>query len=85
MVIDTFLILFLLIVGIGSVVSYVYYLKEKNEHLRAIQSGICPKCKERAIFLKDKRGSGCGPKIVTFYCQNCGYENSFSIDEGCGI
>lgn len=83
--IDTFLLLFLVIVGAGSVFSYVYYLKEKGEELKIIRDGICPKCNQKTIFLSDKRGGGCGPKVVTFVCTNCKYENSFSIEEGCSI
>jgi hypothetical protein len=71
---------------VGSVAVYVYYLKEKSEELETIQkSGLCPRCKERSIFLSDQRGVGCGSKVVTFVCTNCDYENSFSIEGGCGI
>jgi len=81
-----YLLLFLLIILVGSVLVYFYYLKEKGEHLKAIQNGICPKCKKESIVLNDERGGGCGPKIVSFYCTECGYENSFSVDNGrCGI
>jgi ssDNA-binding Zn-finger/Zn-ribbon topoisomerase 1 len=67
------------------VVGYVYYLKEKNEALRMIQSGICPQCKKKSIVLSDQRGGGCGPKLVTFTCTECGYENSFSMEGGCSL
>jgi len=83
--IDIYLLLFLVIVLLGSISVYVYYLKEKNEHLRAIESGICPKCKKTSIVLNDRRGGSCGPKQVSFYCTECGYENSFSIDSRCGL
>jgi len=76
---DIYLILFLLIIGIGSVVTYGYYLREKNEHLRAIESGICPKCHQKTIVLTDQRGAGCGSKMVSFYCEACGYENTFNV------
>jgi len=82
---DIYLLLFLLIVLIGSVVVYVYYLKDKNAQLSAITQGICPKCKKESIVLSDRRGAGCGPKLVRFNCTECGYENSFSMDSGCGI
>lgn len=82
---DIYLLLFLIIIFAGSIIVYFYYLKEKNDHLRAIQSGICPKCKKESIVLSDQRGGGCGPKLVSFYCTECGYENSFSVDGGCGI
>lgn len=74
-----------MIVLVGSISVYIYYLKEKNEHLCAIESGICPKCKQASIVLNDRRGGGCGPKLVSFYCTECGYENSFSVDNGCGL
>lgn len=83
--IDIYLLLFLLIVAVGAVSVYVYYLREKSAHLKTIQTGICPKCKKESIVLNDRRGGGCGPKIVSFYCVECGYENSFSIDAGCGL
>jgi len=35
--------------------------------------------------LIDIRGSGCSPKIVTYRCFNCGYENSYTQKDGsCG-
>jgi DNA-directed RNA polymerase subunit M/transcription elongation factor TFIIS len=79
--------LFLVIILTGSVTVYIYYLKEKKEHLDAITRGFCPKCKHNSIELTDQRSGGCGgPKIVSFECTNCGYHNSFSIDDkgGCG-
>ena len=79
--IDIYLLLFLLIVLIGSVSVYIYYLKEKKEHLDAINRGFCPKCKQKSIVLTDQRSGGCsGPKIVSFECEACGYYNSFSIE-----
>jgi RNase P subunit RPR2 len=78
-------LLFLLIVGVGSVVGYIYYQREKNEELREIQEGICPHCKQKSIVLSDERGAGCGPKLVTFTCTQCGYQNSFSMNGGCGL
>ncbi len=83
--IDIYLLLFLVIVLLGSISVYIYYLKEKNEHLRAIESGICPKCKKTSIVLNDRRDGGCGPRQVSFYCTECGYENSFSVNSGCGL
>ena len=79
------MLLFLLIVGIGSVAVYIYYLREKNEHLRQIRQGICPQCGEKSIVLSDQRGGGCGPKLVSFTCMACGYENSFSMNGSCGL
>ena len=70
---------------VGSIAVYVYYLREKNEQLKTIMSGVCPKCGKESIVLNDKRGGGCGPKLVSFYCIECHYENSFSMDSGCGI
>ena len=82
---DIYFVFFLLIVGIGSVAVYAYYLKEKHDHLRAIEHGICPKCHQKTIELTDRRGGGCGPKLVSFECTACGYANSFSIDSGCSL
>ncbi len=83
--IDIYLLLFLLIVLIGSVTVYIYYLKEKKEQLDAINRGFCPKCKQNSIILTDQRSGGCGgPQIVSFECESCGYHNSFSIDAGSG-
>jgi predicted RNA-binding Zn-ribbon protein involved in translation (DUF1610 family) len=76
---DPYLIAFLLIVGIGSVSVYGYYLKEKTEHLRAIESGVCPKCGQKTIELTDQRSAGCGSKNISFLCTACGYENSFNV------
>lgn len=83
--IDLFLLLFLLIVGIGSVAGYVYYLREKSEEFRIIQGGECPRCHAKSILLKDERGGGCSPKTVTFHCEECGYENTFSLSGNCQI
>ena len=77
----------MLIVLIGSITVYIYYLKEKKEQLDVINRGFCPKCKQNSIELVDQRSGGCsGPKIVTFECTACGYHNSFSVEEhgGCG-
>ena len=82
---DIYLVLFLLIVGIGSVAVYAYYLKEKHGHLNAIERGICPKCHQKTIELTDRRGGGCGPKLMSFECTACGYANSFSVDSGCSL
>ena len=76
----------MLIILIGSVLGYVYYLKEKKEHLDAIKRGYCPQCHQKSIEVSDQRSAGCGPKIVSFKCTNCDYENAFSIDGGsCGL
>jgi len=82
---DIYLLLFLIIVFVGSVSVYAYYLKDKSEQLKAIKTGICPKCHKESITISDQRGGGCGPKLVSFYCVECGYENSFSVNSGCGI
>jgi len=82
---DIFLLLFLLIVGIGIVVTYIYYFRERDTHLKAINTGICPKCKKKSIYISDTRGGGCGPKLVTFKCRECGYEDNFTIEGSCGI
>ena len=82
-----YLILFLLITLIGTVATYIYYLKEKKAQLDAIRRGFCPSCKQNTIEITDQRSSGCcGPKIITFECNSCGYTNTFSIENGsCGI
>ncbi|SFV70853.1 hypothetical protein MNB_SV-13-1691 [hydrothermal vent metagenome] len=84
---DFYLLAFMLIVLIGSVIVYVYYLKEKKEELDSIRRGFCPKCKQDSIEQTDQRSSGCsGPKILTFECLTCGYVNSFAVNAGdsCG-
>ncbi|MCF6206855.1 MAG: hypothetical protein L3J47_08220 [Sulfurovum sp.] len=86
-VIDIYLLLFLIIVLVGSVTVTIYYLKEKNEELNAIKRGFCPRCRKDTIELVDQRSGGCsGPKILTYECSECGYHNSFSVEEqgGCG-
>lgn len=83
---DIYLILFLAIIFFGSIISYIYYLNDKTSQLNLIKKSICPACKESTIEMSDQRGAGCGPKLVTFECSSCGYENSFSINKGsCGI
>lgn len=84
---DYYLLAFMLILLSGSVFVYVYYLKEKKEQLDSIKRGFCPKCKQKSIELTDKRSSGCsGPKILSFECVECGYTNSFAVDNSskCG-
>ena len=78
---DIYLLAFMLIILAGSVFVYVYYLKEKKEQLDAIRRGFCPQCKHNSIELTDQRSSGCsGPKILSFECLECGYINSFAVD-----
>jgi len=78
---DIYLLAFLLIILIGSVLVYVYYLKEKKEHLDSIRRGFCPQCKQDDIELTDQRSGGCsGPQMLTFECLSCGYINSFAVD-----
>jgi len=70
----------MLIILLGSVFVYIYYLKEKKEQLDAIKRGFCPKCHQKSIELIDKRSSGCsGPQMLSFECLECGYHNSFAI------
>jgi len=83
---DIYILLFMIIIFIGSILSYVYYLKDKANQFNMINNGICPFCKENSIELTDTRGGGCcSPKLVSFKCNKCGYENSFSIDGNCKI
>lgn len=84
---DIYLLAFMLIILIGSVVVYIYYLKDKKEQLDSIRRGFCPKCKHNDIELTDKRSGGCsGPQLLTFECLSCGYVNSFAVDgsDSCG-
>ena len=77
---DFYLLAFMLIILIGSVLVYAYYLKEKKEQLESIQRGFCPRCKQDAIELTDQRSSGCsGPQMMSFECLACGYANSFAV------
>ena len=78
-----YLLFFLLIIIIGIVVSYVYFMKEKKASLHAIEQGICPKCHQESMELTDQRSTGCGgPKMLTFECQNCNYVNTFNVNGG---
>jgi RNase P subunit RPR2 len=84
---DYYLLAFMLIILSGSVLVYIYYLKEKKEQLDSIKRGFCPKCKLKSIELTDQRSSGCsGPKILSFECLECGYINSFAVEKSsrCG-
>jgi RNase P subunit RPR2 len=75
----------MLLILAGSVLVYVYYLKEKKEQLASISRGFCPKCHQKTIELIDERSAGCsGPKLLSFECTECGYHNSFSVDNSCG-
>ena len=82
-----YLLFFLLIVSIGLIVSYIYFMKEKKAQLMAIEQGICPKCHQPTIEIIDQRSTGCsGPKMITFECKNCKYTSTFHIsgNGGCG-
>ncbi len=80
---DFYLVAFLLIVIIGLIVSYIYFMKEKKEKLLAITNGICPKCHKATVEIIDQRGGGCsGTKMVTFECRECKYRDIFNIDGG---
>ena len=85
---DFYLLAFLLIFFVGSIVVYTYYLKEKKEQLDSIKRGFCPQCKTEGIELSDERSGGCsGPKMMMFECPDCGYTNSFAVqnpDSCCG-
>jgi len=88
---NPYLLFFLLIVIVGLVVSYFYFMREKKANLLAIQQGICPKCHQKSMELTDQRSTGCsGPKMLTFECQNCDYVNTFHVENnscssgGCG-
>jgi len=85
---DIYTLAFLFMILIGSVFVYIYYLKEKKEHLDSIKRGFCPQCKQDSILLADQRSGGCStPQMMTFDCEACGYSNSFAIqnhDSSCG-
>ena len=77
----------MLIILVGSVSVYAYYLKEKKVELDSIRRGFCPRCHQKSIELTDQRSSGCsGPKILSFECLECEYTNSFAVDNSgsCG-
>jgi len=80
-----YLLIFLLLIGVGVVASYILFIKEKRDELELIKNRVCPKCKREAVELIDQRGGGCGgAKMVTFECRGCGYSAVFNIDErGC--
>lgn len=79
---DYYLLAFMLILLIGSVLVYIYYLKEKKEQLDSIRRGFCPQCKQANIELKDQRSGGCsGPQMMLFECPECGYKNSFAVQD----
>jgi len=85
---DIYVLIFMLIILIGSVAVYIYYLKEKKEELDSIKRGFCPSCHQSSsVDIVDERNTGCGsPKMVTFECSSCGYTNVFNIASGsCGI
>ena len=81
-----YLLFFLLIIIVGLIVSYVYFMKEKKAQLQAINQGICPKCQQQSMELIDQRSTGCsGPKLMTFECKNCQYINTFHVENNsCG-
>ncbi len=84
---DPYLLAFMIIILTGSVIVYIYYLKEKKVELESINRGFCPKCHQNSIELVDQRSSGCsGPKLLSYECLECGYYNSFAVDSsgGCG-
>ena len=76
------MIIFILV---ATIIGYYFYLREKNQEYEKAQEGYCPKCKQKSMELVDIRGSGCSPKIVTYRCYNCGYENSFTQASNCSI
>ena len=78
---DIYLLAFMLIILVGSILVYIYYLKEKKEQLSSIRRGFCPRCKQKSIELTDQRSGGCSsPQILSFKCLECDYINSFAVD-----
>ncbi|SHO81660.1 hypothetical protein MNB_SV-15-1206 [hydrothermal vent metagenome] len=82
---DIYILLFMIIIFLGSIISYIYYLKDKANQFGIVSRGVCPFCKNKSIELIDTRGGGCTPKLLTFKCTQCNYENSFNIPSNCGI
>jgi len=82
---DIYTIILLIFILIASILGYAYYLKDKNSELDKIEQGFCPKCKHKTIELVDVRGTGCSPKVVTYFCNSCGYENSFTKSSSCSL
>ena len=81
-----YLLAFFLIVIIGLIVSYIYFMREKRDKLLAVTNGICPKCHKPTVEIVDLRGGGCsGTKMVTYECRECKYTDTFNIGGGsCG-
>jgi hypothetical protein len=78
-----YLLFFLLLVIIGLIISYIYFMREKKANLLAIEQGICPKCEQQTMELIDQRSTGCsGPKMLTFECKNCKYIGTFHVNSG---
>ena len=78
-----YLLAFLIIIFVGSIATYIYYLKDKKDQLQTIRRGFCPKCHTKGIELIDTRSTGCsGPKMLTYECPECGYTNSFAVQNG---
>lgn len=79
---DYYMLGLMVLLLVGSVMVYVYYLKDKKEHLDSIKRGFCPKCKQDSIELTDQRSGGCsGPQMMMFECTSCGYTNSFAVQD----
>ena len=79
-------IIFTLVIVGGLLWAYVTYLGEKGDDLKQIDRGICPKCKQPTIELKNRKGGGCsGTREDEYICTNCGYRDSFHLESGgCG-
>ncbi len=83
---DVLNIIFTLVVVGGFLWAYVTYLGDKGDKLKDIHKGICPRCKQSTIELKNRKGGGCsGTRMDEYICTNCGYNDSFNVDGGsCG-
>ena len=79
-------IIFTLVVVGGLLWAYAAYISDKGDKLKLIQHGICPKCKQKSIELKNRKAGGCsGTREDEYICTNCGYYESFNVDGGsCG-
>ena len=79
-------IIFTLVVVGGLLWAYVTYISDKGDKLKLIQQGICPKCKQKSIELKNRKAGGCsGTREDEYICTNCGYYDTFNVDGGsCG-
>ena len=74
-----------LVVAVLGALTYYLYIKEKGEKLSKIERGVCPECESPTITLKRSKGGGCsGTSSMIYRCDQCGYEEEFNVEKGCG-